>query len=392
MRSALLLCPEAPYPMTGGGSIRTASLAQYLGERYALDIIAFREPDAPDPRSAVPAGIARDVHVFPLPRHGRGRLARITRNTRRLLHGRPPLNDRFGGFGPALATWLDGRRYDIAIVEHFWCAPYAEQMAGHAARLVLDLHNIESVLYAGSASAEPLPLSIAMRRFAAACTRLERLWLPRFDLLLVTSEADAERVRRLAPGVDVAVYPNALPFRAEPTCSEEDVIAFSGNMEYHPNSAAVRYFSREMWPALQREHPGIVWRLIGKNDCAIAPYTKGDPNIQVSGAVDDAVAALAAARVAIVPLLAGSGTRLKILEAWAAGRAVVSTSVGAEGLGARDGEHLIIADTPASFASAVGRLLASAEDRRRIGRAGRRFYEERFTWERAWSELSAVGL
>ncbi len=392
MRSALLLCPEAPYPTLGGGAIRTASLAQYLGERYALDIVAFREPDAPDPRTTVPAGIARDVHVFPLPRHGHGRLARFTRNARRLLNGRPPLNDRFGGFGQALAAWLQGRRYDVAIIEHFWCAPYAEQLAGHAARLVLDLHNIESALYAGSAAAEGLPLSIPMRGFSTACARLERRWLPRFNLLLVTSDADAGRARRIAPGIDVAVYPNALPFRAEPVCREEDVIAFSGNMEYHPNSAAVRYFSREVWPVVQRDHPGLIWRLIGKNDHAIAAYTKGDSRIDVCGEVDDAVAALAAARVAIVPLLAGSGTRLKILEAWAAGRAVVSTTVGAEGLGARDGQHLVIADTPALFASAVGRLLASPEDRRRIGREGRRLYEERFTWEIAWSQLSAVGL
>jgi glycosyltransferase involved in cell wall biosynthesis len=378
--------------MRGGGAIRTASLAHYLSERYALDIVAFREPDAPDPRSAMPAGIARNVHVFPLPHHGRGRLARITRNGGRLLRGRPPLNDRFAGFGREFAAWLEGSRYDVAIIEHFWCAPYAEQAARHAGRLVLDLHNIESALYAGSAAAEDLPLSIPMRMFGAACVRLERRWLPRFDLLLATSAPDAERASLIAPGVKVAVYPNALPLLAEPVCGEEDVIAFSGNMEYQPNSAAVRYFSREVWPALRREHPELIWRLIGNNHHAIAAYTRGDSRVEFCQPGDDAVAALSAARVAVVPLLAGSGTRLKILEAWAAARAVVSTSIGAEGLGAVDGQHLMIADTPGSFVSAVDRLLESVEDRRRIGREGRRLYEERFTWQRAWSQLSALGL
>lgn len=392
MRSALLLCPEAPYPMIGGGAIRTASLAEYLGERYALDIVAFREPGAPDPRDAVPAGLAREVHVLALQRNGRGPLARVARNANRLMRGRPPLNDRFSGFGSELTEWLKGRRYDIAIIEHFWCAEYAQQVAGHAGRLVLDLHNIESRLYDAAAHSERLPLSVLMSGFSTACARLERTWLPRFDLLLVSSDLDAERARRIAPGVKSAVYPNALRYQTEPSSCEEDVIAFSGNMEYHPNTAAVRYFSREVWPVVRREHPAIVWRLIGKNDHAIAACTKGDSRIDVRGAVDDAVAALAAARVVVVPLLAGSGTRLKILEAWAAGRAVVSTSIGAEGLAARDGQHLVIADTARAFADAIGRLLCSVEERRRIGKEGRRLYEERFTWESAWKSLSAVGV
>ncbi len=93
-----------------------------------------------------------------------------------------------------------------------------------------------------------------------------------------------------------------------------------------------------------------------------------------------------------MPLRAGSGTRFNILEAWAAGRAVVSTTIGAEGLGTVDGEHLLLADTPERFAEAVSALLDSADLRRRLGRAGRRLYEERYTWESAWVSLIEVGL
>jgi glycosyltransferase involved in cell wall biosynthesis len=103
--------------------------------------------------------------------------------------------------------------------------------------------------------------------------------------------------------------------------------------------------------------------------------------------VEDAVLELARAKVAVVPLLAGSGTRLKILEAWAAGVPVVSTSLGAEGLPVRHGDQLLLADGGVEFAEAVSRLLASKELRREVGRAGRLLLEKEFTWETVWKNL-----
>jgi glycosyltransferase involved in cell wall biosynthesis len=158
-------------------------------------------------------------------------------------------------------------------------------------------------------------------------------------------------------------------------------------MEYHPNRSAARFFRREVWPILRRRWPRLVWRLVGKNPEAIKEFTAGDSRIESIGAVDDAILELARARAAIVPLLAGSGTRLKILEAWAAGLPVVSTSIGAEGLGARDGEHLLIADGARAFAEAVTRLLACNHLRKQVGMAGRLLLEKEFTWETAWSKL-----
>lgn len=125
----------------------------------------------------------------------------------------------------------------------------------------------------------------------------------------------------------------------------------------------------------------------GKNAGAVRRYTIGDDRIQVTGPVADAIAELAPAKVAVAPLLAASGTRLKIMEAWAAGCAVVSTRLGAEGLEARDGEHLLLADGAADFARAVSRLLESAELRLRVGAAGRDLYERMYTWESAWARL-----
>jgi glycosyltransferase involved in cell wall biosynthesis len=389
-RRALVLCPEAPYPVVGGGPIRTASLLEYLAQRYSIDVVVFREPGAPSPE--FPAGIANEVRTIDLPFHSRCAPARAMRNLVRYATARPPLNDRFAGFAGPLADFLQGRRYDLALVEHFWCAPYAAQLAPHAARLVLDLHNIESALYGCYAASEPWPVSWIFRRFERSCSRLESEWLPRYSLTLVTSEEDAARARRIARGAKVQVYPNALPDVPQPQVPEENVVVFSGNLEYRPNIAAVRFFAREVWPRLRESRPGLVWRIVGKNPGGVAAYVRGDPRIELRGPVEDAVAELAAARVVVAPLDSGSGTRIKILEAWAAGRAVVSTTVGAEGLEAMPGEHLLIADSADVFAAAVLRLLDSPAEREKLGRAGRRLFECRFTWPRAWEALAGIGL
>ena len=165
---------------------------------------------------------------------------------------------------------------------------------------------------------------------------------------------------------------------------------FSGNLEYEPNVAAVRFFRKRVWPELRVRWPGLVWRVIGKNPQAVRGVLSGDPRIELTGPVVDAVAELARAKAAIVPILSGSGTRVKIIEAWAAGVPVVSTPLGAEGLGARAGEHLLLADSAASFCEAVSALLAGPPLRDHIGRAGRYLFECEFSWEAAWRGLQLL--
>jgi glycosyltransferase involved in cell wall biosynthesis len=385
--SALVLAAETPYPLAGGGALRTASLLHYLAMGYDVDLLVFRQPGAPDPGPRLPAGLVRRVVVVDLPAHSRSFAARALRNALRVARRVPPLVDRFAGFGREIERALEGRRYDIGIVEHFWCAPYGEQVAKVCARTVLDLHNIESVLDQRCAEVEGGARAWAHRVFSRASLELERTWLPRFSEVLAASQSDAERARAIAPGARVTVYPNALPLTPMPPRADEDAIVFSGNMEYHPNISAVRFFRREVWPLLRERWPGLVWRLIGKGPEAVRKFTSGDARIEVEGPVDDAIRELARAKVAVVPLLAGSGTRLKILEAWAAGLPVVSTTLGAEGLGARDGESLLLADGGPAFAEAVSRLLACPDLRQSVGMAGRLLLEKEFTWETAWKKL-----
>lgn len=384
---ALFLAPEAPYPVAGGGALRSASLLEYLARRYEVDVVVFREPGAPDPRPHFPPGIAREIRILKLPANGRSIAARALRNASRMVRRVPPLIDRFSGFGGAIAQHLAGRHYTLAVVEHFWCAPYWEHVAPAAARTVLDLHNVESVLHERCARAGGVHERVAHGVFARACRALERTWLPRYSLLLAASKEDATALGRIAPKARIAVYPNALPPIPRPLCEQEDVVVFSGNLGYHPNISAVRFFRRRVWPLLRDRHPGLRWRLVGKNPQGVFAFTAGDPRIEVTGPVADALAEIARAKVAVVPLLAASGTRLKILEAWAAGVAVVSTPVGAEGLPARHGENILLAADAAGFADAVARLLDDAELRLELGNAGRRLFENEFTWDAVWSRL-----
>ena len=360
---AFFLTPEDPKPGSGGGGLRSASLLAYLQSKYDVQTLTFS-----------------------LRPHARTPEARIWRNLVRLARGRPPLFDRFSGYEDQLASALRGR-YDVGVVEHFWCASYAPLLRSCCGRLVLDLHNIESELARTHARAARWPASWASQRFAEAYRRLEREWLLRFDLILTASEEDRRRISH----PDVRVFPNALPEVPRPSVPEADAIIFSGNLEYHPNIEAVRWFRTRVWPRVRKRAPGAEWRLVGSNPEAVAAFTGGDARIRVIGPVDDAVTHLAQARVCIAPLLSGSGTRFKILEAWAAGRAVVSTTLGAEGLDARNGEHLLLADDPDDFADAVLRLWNDPALRARLGDASRILYEDRFTWPAAWRKLDEAG-
>jgi glycosyltransferase involved in cell wall biosynthesis len=384
---ALLLAPEPPYPMAGGGAVRTASISCFLASRFRLHLVTFwAGPDSP---GVFPREAAEKLDWIHLPAHRKDLATRVLRNMGRLFRGVPPLTDRFCGAASRgqVARAIAGRRYELAVIEHFWCAPYEELLRRHAQHVIMDMHNIESALHARCASAGPPPGRWAHQAFARLAERAERRSLAKFDLALAASETDRARIRDLAPRARVAVYPNAIPFRFPEPVEEENCIAFSGNLEYHPNVAAVRYFAQSVWPALRNRRPDLRWRLIGKNEWAIRRWISGDPRIETTGAIEDPLTELARARVVVVPLLAASGTRVKILEAWAAGRAVVSTRVGAEGLPAADGQNLLLADTPAEILERIEALLADAGLRRRLGQAARRLVEEQLCWPVAWRGL-----
>jgi polysaccharide biosynthesis protein PslH len=381
---ALLLSPESPYPPHGGGALRTASIHEYLRSRYTVDLIVFATPEGPEPPFA--------SAVIRVPCHSRSPGVRAARNLGRFLRGTPPLMDRFAGFHRQLSRAIGDTHYDVAILEHFWTAPYLDTVASHGSRILLDLHNIESVWLERIGNTAPRGLKLPFRRWAANCRRLERELLPRFERILVASEEDAETVRSLAPGARTLVYPNAIPRVPEPVSERRNAIVFSGNLEYQPNRQAVQFFARRIWPILATEFPDLEWHLIGRNPRGVQDSVFSSPRVRVIGPIEDAVLELSRYRVAVVPVLSGSGTRLKIIEAWAAGVPVVSTPLGAEGLAASPDCHLLTASDPDAFARAVSRLLRDPSLSQSVAAAGRRLYEERFSWDVAWNTFIGNGI
>jgi glycosyltransferase involved in cell wall biosynthesis len=229
------------------------------------------------------------------------------------------------------------------------------------------------------------------RRFAAASRKLEADLLPRFSAILAASEQDAVLIRGIAPGARIHVYPNSLPWVETPAATEYPRLVFSANFEYHPNIDAVAFLTREIWPEVRKLCPEMRLRLVGRGERFITQILPGgsleNSGIEITGPVDDARAEIAQARIVLAPLRAGSGTRIKILEAWAAARCVVATPLAAEGLAARDGVNIVLASDAAGFSAAVVRLLDDSVARQRLAAAGRRTFEEHYSWETAWKGL-----
>lgn len=380
----LMLSPEPPYPLNGGGAFRIASLLHYFAHFADIDLVLFSESGKP---AVLPAGLVRSQTVIPLPVHDKSTPARYVRNARRAVRGIPPLVDRLSGHEAELDAILSGRRYDFGIVEHSWGAPYLAQIAKVCRTTILDLHNIESVLHTRCAETSSGLMAAGHRRFARASRKLEAALLPEYSLVLTTSDADAAIAREIAPAAGISVYPNALPYAPVPEVPEEPVVVFSGNFEYQPNIDAISFLVSEIWPEVRKTCPDLRLRLVGRGDRFIRHLLPSGLNIETTGLLENTRPAIAAACIVIAPLRSGSGTRVKILEGWAAKRPVVATSLAAEGLNCENNHNIVIADSPQDFGMSIAHLIADPERRAGIAVNGRRLFEERYTWQAAWKML-----
>src|SRR5579871_3898662 len=185
-RSVLILTPEPPYPLHGGGAYRIASLLHYFARFAAVDLVLLSDSGK---AAEIPPGLVRRQYVVPLPYHSRSLTARWLRNARRAIRGVPPLIDRVAGLDEEIENAIGLRRYDVGVVEHFWCAPYVDLMKKFCAETVLDLHNVESVLHercarVGAEISRGL-VSAGHRRFANASRRLESALIPKYSAVLV---------------------------------------------------------------------------------------------------------------------------------------------------------------------------------------------------------------
>jgi sugar transferase (PEP-CTERM/EpsH1 system associated) len=279
--------------------------------------------------------------------------------------------------------------YDVVIFESVFMAGY---QLPKGTRVIIDQHNIEHEL-----------LYRTYQREKSFVRRWYNWWESRqvklFELkrcrnaqgVLVTSEREALLLKSLLPDSVIAVVPNGVDTEAFQQVNLEQQlpsrVIFTGSMDYYPNIDGVLYFARECWPLIRLKVPTATWQIVGKNPPPAVRDLAKLPGVSVTGSVPDVKPYLTAATVAIAPLLIGSGTRLKILEALAMGKAVVSTSQGCEGLTVVSGKHLVVADQPEVFAQSVVDLLQNAQQRMALGIAGRELAETEYSWKRCGDDL-----
>jgi glycosyltransferase involved in cell wall biosynthesis len=249
---------------------------------------------------------------------------------------------------------------------------------------VLFEHNVEYQIWQRLAALERRPWLRALfeiewrklrAREAEACAQA--------DLTIAVSEDDRRRLEQIAPGIRAASIPTGVDttyFTPVPAAERPAHLVFSGSMDWHPNEDAVVYFADAILPRIRAEVPDVTFTVVGRNPTDRLRDIAARNGITVTGTVADVRPSIAEAAVYVVPLRAGGGTRLKIFEAFAMARPVVSTTVGAEGLGIGPGKHYVAADRPAEFAASVVALLRDPARRHQLGDAGRRLVESCYSW------------
>lgn len=270
-----------------------------------------------------------------------------------------------------VAGWLAERRFDVAVCDFLSTSLNFPRVS--PTPCVLFQHNVESVLWRRQARYEPSAMKrLAFSIEAAKMARYEAATVARFDHVVAVAEGDRQAMCAMTDPDRLSVVPTGVDVRqyraAAARAADRHVVTFLGSMDWEANIDAVEYFCRDIWPAVQTAVPSAQFRIVGRN-----PHPRvqklSSPSVLVTGTVPSVLDHLEETAVFVVPLRVGGGTRLKIFEAMAAGRAVVSTSIGAEGLDVTDGGDIILADTAASFADAIIGLLNDTERKNRLGRA-----------------------
>lgn len=369
-----------------GAKLREYYFARALGQQAELTHVHFTEPGA-TPLSRADLPFCRDVIPVPRPR------AYTPWKIVRGLTGRwplPVLNYTSRAMSAALFHAAYGRRYDLVQIDSIHmvaCLVPLAEAVGATTRIVYNWHNIESELMRRYRAGAGSPL----RRLYSAVTarkmeRLERSILRSAFGHVVCSERERRQLLKLAPAARIAVVPNGVDIEyfadTEAPAAARNRIVFVGLMNYHPNVEAAVAFTREVWPRLRSRLPGCSLTLVGATPDPAVLALREVAGVEVTGTVPDVRPYYREALAAIVPLRTGGGTRLKILEAMAAGVPVVSTAFGAEGLDVAPGKNILVVDPtdPDAWVRELAGLAESASWRQQLTVAARQLVREQYDW------------
>jgi sugar transferase (PEP-CTERM/EpsH1 system associated) len=374
------------FPPDTGGKIRSFQILKQLARRHEITLFTFY-PEHPGDEHLRGNGIFSDIVAVPLPLPAHRSLAEYFRSARIMAAGRPVTIGKF--LYPEVrrryAELLASATFDAIVCD--FLVPGSLMHWKTPPPTILFTHNVEAQVWERHYKVAFNPLvKVVCRLESRALAVTERRYAELADHVLAVSEndrafflqyVDPSRVSVIPTGVDTDYFQPAMPPGSEP--EQPDTMVFTGSMDWMPNQDGVAYFIDRIFPHIRREIPGAAFWAVGRRPPR-SMQALASGNVVVTGAVDDIRPYLAKAAVCVVPLRSGSGTRIKIFEAMAMGKAVVSTTMGAEGLPVRHGENILLVDEPADFARQVVQLLRDPEGRARLGRNARRLVEENYGW------------
>ena len=409
----LFLSQVVPYPIDAGPKVRSYHVLRYLAAAgHRITLVTFcRQTDRPDDIRHL-RQYCSAVHTVPI---YRSRVKDAWHLLLSLIQGQPFLIGR--DWSPAMAELvrdLNTGTFDVVHADQLWMAPYALLTQSHATNaptLVLDAHNavFQIPQRMSATSHNPivrLMLDLETRKLA----RYEAATCRRFDRVVTVTQEDQSTLDNLmapesllASGeskknhhpemttIPICIDPVAKA--AIPRSVDSHRVTFLGGLHWPPNAEGILWFAREVWPRVIQQVPEAVLTVIGKSPPSeLVRVASTSTSYDITGYVPDPTPYLSETAAFIVPLHAGGGMRVKIVDAWSWGLPIVSTRIGSEGLEYQDKINLLIADTAADFSQSVVRLLTDPELAARLSAAGRRTAEERYDWRKvypAWANVYA---
>lgn len=397
----LFLTQVLPYPLDAGPKIRAYYTLRYLAQRYEVTLLSFMRPTNTLAQVEHLEQFCRAVHTVPM---HRSRVRDALHLFRGLITDRPFLivRDRVPAMARQVDDLLATGAFDAVHADQLWMAQYALRARSSVPKLVLDEHNACYRIVQRLAEGESNRLKRALLAWEARkMARYEVATCRQFDHVVWVTRQDHEAV---AGQTSNSTVPNSavIPICGDPEASppftrhpDARRVTFLGGLHYPPNAQGVLWFAEQVFSRVLVQAPGAVLTVIGNRPPREILKLKSQipvQNFEITGYVADPTPYLEETAVFIVPLLAGGGMRVKIVDAWTWGLPVVSTTVGAEGIEIRPGENILIADTPGDFAQATVRLLHEPDAGQRMAEAGRRWVESYYDWRQVyprWDEVYA---
>ncbi len=395
----LFLTQVLPYPLDAGPKVRAYYVLRHLAQQHDVTLVSFvRDSDTPE---AI-AHLEHYVDAVLTTTMARSKVREVKALARSVVSGDPLLitRDAVAEMYQLLDQHLAQHAYDVVHADQLWMAPYAQYVQrqaakqGQSVRTIIDKHNAVFLVPQRMADASANPaVKLLFKREEGLMKRYEAQICNSFDKVVALTPDDRDSM--------LGLYQNGnrpQPFPTIPICIDSDdvtvvpnlataeTVFFMGGMHWPPNADGVSWFVNTAWPDVQTAVPSAVFDVVGKNPPADIQVS----GVNAAGFVIDPEPFWQRARAFVVPLRAGGGMRVKILTAWARGVPIVSTTIGAEGINYTDGEDILIADTPAAFATAIQRLLSDDELALRLAANGRKTVSEQYDWKVIYPQWDAV--